>query len=114
MDANYNRFQERLRRIEGAAGADVTVRPDGLIVRRRRVRSRLRFPWHSMALAVTCCFLLKGAMIWHQGEAAYAARLSEMQGGDRGQQAAAWLLAVDPVSGAIGAALRETLGPPPR
>jgi hypothetical protein len=115
MDANYNRFQERLRKLDHASAADdrgVVVRPDGLVVPRRR-RVRLSFPWRSLVLAVICCFLLKGFMIWHQGEARYSARLADLSGQTAGHQAAAWVLSMDPVSSWIGTALTDTLGRPP-
>jgi hypothetical protein len=115
VDANYNRFQERLRRLDHTSASDdsgVVVRPDGLIVPRRR-RIRLSFPWRSLALAVTCCFLFKGFMIWHQGAAEYSARLAELSDQTAGHQAAAWLLAMDPISAWIGATLTDALGRPP-
>lgn len=115
MDANYNRFQERLRRLDHSASTDdrgVVVRPDGLVVPRRR-RFRLSFPWRSLALAVICCFLFKGFMVWHQGEAGYTARLAELSEETPGHQAAAWILSLDPVSSWIGATLTDTLGRPP-
>ncbi|MGI3186688.1 hypothetical protein [Nioella aestuarii] len=115
MDANYNRFQERLRRLDHSSLADdrgVVVLPDGLVVPRRR-QIRLSFPWRSLALAVICCFLLKGFMIWHQGEAQYSARLADLSDQTAGHQAAAWILSMDPVSSWIGMALTDTLGRPP-
>ena len=115
MDANYNRFQERLRRLDQSVARDesgVIVRPDGLVMPRRR-RIRLSFPWRSLALAVTCCFLFKGFMIWHQGAADYAARLAELSVQTPGHQAAAWLLSMDPVSSWIGATLTDAIGRPP-
>lgn len=115
MDANYNRFQERLRRLDNGSATDgrgVVVRPDGLVVPRRR-RVRLSFPWRSLALAVICCLLLKGFMIWHQGEAGYAARLADLSARTAGHRAAAWILSMDPVSSLIGATLTDMLGRPP-
>ena len=115
MDANYNRFQERLRRLDHSAAAQdhaVVVRPDGLVVPRRR-RIRLSFPWRSLALALVCCFLFKGFMIWHQGTAGYQARLEELSDQTMGYQTAAWLLSMDPVSAWIGATLTDALGRPP-
>jgi len=106
MDANYNRFQERLRRIDGAAPL-----PAG--ARRRRSRRRIGLPWRSLVLAITCCFLLKGVMIWHQGAADYAARLAVLEDQGGGHRVAAWLLSIDPVSGWIGSTLNATIGPPP-
>lgn len=115
MDANYDRFQERLRRMNpsGAGeGHGVVVQPDGLVVPRRR-RVRLSFPWRSLILAVICCFLFKGFMIWHQGEADYAARLAELSDQSTGHRAAAWVLSMDPVSVWIGTTLRDAIGRPP-
>jgi hypothetical protein len=113
MDVNYNRFQDRLRRIEGT-GSGVSVRPDGLVVPRRARRLRLGFPWRSLMLAVTCCFLLKGLMIWHQGEPAYAARLAELAAEEgTGPRVAVWVLSMDPVSLWLGRGLTDLLGRPP-
>lgn len=115
MDANYNRFQDRLRRIEqprAQGGRDVVVRPDGLVVPRRR-RVHLSMPWRSVTLAVICCLLLKGVMIWHQGAPGYGARLEELRSNGAGHRVAAWVLAMDPVSVAIGAALTRMIGRPP-
>ena len=115
MDANYNRFQERLRRIDhSAADMDhsVVMRPDGLVVPRRR-RLRLSVPWRSVTLAIICCFLLKGFMIWHQGEADYATRLADLDDRTAGYRAAAWVLGLDPISSWIGSVLTDTLGRPP-
>jgi len=115
MDANYSRFQERLRRIDhsvSSADQGVVVRPDGLVVPQRR-KLRLSVPWRSVTLALICCFLLKGFMIWHQGEADYAARLADLGTRGAGHQVAAWILALDPVSVWIGDTLTQTLGRPP-
>lgn len=115
MDVNHDRFQERLRRLDPSAGAadrDVIIRPDGLVAPRRR-RVRLSFPWRSLTLAVICCFLLKGFMIWHQGEADYSARLAVLSDRTPGHQATAWFLSIDPVSSWIGSTLTDTLGRPP-
>lgn len=115
MDANHDRFQERLRRIDHSVSPSdqgVVVRPDGVVVARRR-RLRLSVPWRSATLALICCFLLKGFMIWHQGEADYAARLADLSARSSGHRAAAWILALDPVSAWIGDRLTQTLGRPP-
>lgn len=108
MDANYNRFQERLRHINGAAGSG---QPAG--ARRRQKRRRIGVPWRSLLLAVTCCFLLKGFMIWHQGEADYAARLAVLEDRGGGHLVASRLLAIDPVSAWIGGTMTGLIGPPP-
>lgn len=117
MDANTRRFHERLQRIEGASAPQTSreqrVRPDGLIVTVRRRRGRLRVPWRSLMLALTCCFLLKAGLIWHQGEAAYAVRLAALQDQSQGHRVAAWLLATDPVSVALARQATYWIGPAP-
>jgi hypothetical protein len=117
MDANYDRFQNRLRRIEGAHGpgaaAGLTVRSDGLVVPRKRPGLKLGVPWRSLMLAATCCFLLKGFMIWHQGEAGYAACLTDLEAQGGGHATAAWLLSMDPVSVAIAGLMTDVIGRPP-
>lgn len=114
MDANHNRFQERLRRIEGGAVQSRTVRPDGLIVPRRRRSLVVRVPWRSVMLALVCCFLLKGGLIWHQGAVEYADRLAELEGQGGGHAVAAWILSIDPLSAAIANGMTGMIGPPPR
>ncbi len=64
-------------------------------------------------LAVVCCFLLKAGLIWHQGEAAYAARLETLQGQSQGHRVAAWLLQLDPVSVTLARQATIWLGPAP-
>ena len=115
MDANSKRFHDRLRRIEGAhgAGAQTVIRPDGLVVLRRRTRLRLGGPWRSLGLVVICLVLFKAFMIWNQGEVGYAARLADLESRSSGHRAVAWVLALDPVSLFLARSLTESVGPPP-
>lgn len=117
MDPNVNRFNQRVTRIERATSGHlpghVHVRADGLIVQKRAIW-RPSIPWHSIMLAVLCCFLLKSAMIWHQGPQEYAARLAILSDGTTGHQIAARVLSMDTVSSWLAAQFTAILGAPPR
>ncbi len=117
MDQNMTRFHRRVTQIERASSArlprNMHMRPDGLVVYRRPFL-RFGIPWRSLILAVLCCFLLKGLMIWHQGTDAYQARLNAMQAETTGHQIAARLLSMDPVSTWIAAQVTAVVGTPPQ
>lgn len=116
MDPNMSRFNQRVNRIERSAAArlprNMHVRADGLVEYRRPIW-RPGIPWRSLMLAGICILALKGFMIWHQGEAAYAARLSTLEAGTRGARIAAWVLSMDPVSTSAADGLTWLLGAPP-
>lgn len=117
MDSNANRFNQRVTRIERAASGrlpgHVHVRPDGLIVQRRPMW-RPGIPWRGIVMAVLCCFLLKGFMIWHQGPQGYVVRLDALSDGSVGHQVAARVLSMDPVSVWVAAQVTLILGAPPQ
>ncbi len=118
MDHNQNRFQERVGRINRSSAArlpsNVHIQSDGLIVQRRGRRFRPGIPWRSVVLAVFCCLMLKGFMIWNQGAVSYRDRLAVLDGGSMGQQIAARLLSMDPASVWISEQMTAFLGPPPQ
>lgn len=116
MDPNMSRFNQRVNRIERSASArhsrNIRIRRDGLIEYRKPIW-RPGIPWRSLALAAFCCLALKGFMIWHQGEAAYADRLAGLEADTTGGQIAARLLSMDPASTWIAAQLSNVIGAPP-
>jgi len=116
MDPNISRFNQRVNRIERGAAArlprNMYVRPDGLVGYRRPIW-RPGIPWRGLLLVAVCVLALKGFMIWHQGEGAYAARLAELETGTRGAQIAVQVLSMDPVSIWLADSLALFLGAPP-
>ncbi len=117
MDSNYQRFQERLGRMN--ASADVVpgssyVQADGLVVQKPRRKFRIGIPWRSLMLIAICGVMLKGFLIWHMGDAAYAERLRVLQEGDTGAQIASRLLSMDPVSAGLAGQMTAIIGPPPQ
>jgi len=103
-DANLQRFDKRLRRINKRhrklpRGYIPVVNENGLIVARPTVRrSGSRFPWKGVALTLIALFAFKGFLYAQLGAITYDERVAKLASGTAIEQAGAWGMQADPVT----------------
>ncbi|MEM1273048.1 MAG: hypothetical protein AAGF88_04475 [Pseudomonadota bacterium] len=102
MNDQYDTFQERVGRINRTHKRKVpytfTVRPDGLMVPRTRSRLRFYFPWRAILAGFFVVVAVKAFMIYYLTPPGYETRMTEVLTGSAYAEAAATILAPDPVS----------------
>ena len=102
MDRQYQNFQSRVSRISRDRTArshdSFQIKPDGLVVPRRRARWRPRVPVRTLVLVVICLMALRGFFVWHMGAEDHDARIAELARGAMLEAPAVWLASSGPVT----------------
>jgi type VI protein secretion system component VasF len=107
-------FQKRIRRIARQrsklrGGIRHKVTRTGLIVAKPRI-IRPQFPLKSLMLMFVVALLFKGFVFYQLGADDYNARVNALANGTKVEQAGAYLMSPDPVSGVISDVMREIFG----
>ena len=103
-DANYVRFNKRLRDIERRHGklASGYVRLEernGLLVPVERARLRRRgLPVRGLMLALGTFLVFKGFLLAHLGAITYVDRVAQLERGNIVEQMGAWAMRADPIT----------------
>ncbi|MEX0285025.1 MAG: hypothetical protein AB3N23_10475 [Paracoccaceae bacterium] len=98
-------FDRRVRKLNRkhdaiARGYTTKIRKDGLIVVKPQ-RARIKLPMNLILGLVAGLVLFKAVLMGSMGAASYDARVAKLSGGTPVEQAGAFVMQADPLSGAL-------------
>ncbi|SMH52792.1 hypothetical protein [Maritimibacter sp. HL-12] len=102
-DANFARFNKRVREIEGrhkrlASGYVRLEERDGLLVPVERVRPRRSLPLRGITLSLVAFLLFKGFLLAYLGPVTYGNRIAILEAGNAAEKVGSWIMAADPIT----------------